>query len=374
MKSVVVIGGGIAGAATAYALVDRGHRVTVVENATTGSASDAGAGIISAMGTGVQGEDERAFSMRAASYYVDLVQRWKSEGHDTSTFYRVGGELLLALDDSERDRLGPVYDRFRDAVEQFGTSGVGQPGLLEASELVARFPLLGPAQAAVFLPEVAQINGRVLKRYLLDQVADAGSVIIQGTARVVVQDDGKAVTLVDDSQIEADEVVVAAGVWTPEVLNGLVTAEIVVPQRGQLVHGRLAGSAELPSISGFRGHYALSYADDRIVVGATRETNSGFAVIATLGGIEQVLSQARELVPSIGQAELLEIRVGLRPVSADGLPVVGRHPEFDNLSVVTGFGAQGLTLCLHTGSQLAAEIDGDASSIPASFSPARLTA
>jgi D-amino-acid dehydrogenase len=97
-------------------------------------------------------------------------------------------------------------------------------------------------------------------------------------------------------------------------------------------------------------------------------------VTPTVGGIEQVLSQARELVPTIGEAELLDVRVGLRPASADGLPVVGRLPGYENLSVITGFGPQGLTIGLCTGMQLALELDGEASSIPASFHPARLTA
>jgi D-amino-acid dehydrogenase len=311
--------------------------------------------------------------MRAVAHYVDRVERWESEGHDTS-FYRVAGELLVALDDSELDRLGAVHEQSRRAVEQFGGKGVGPPVILEAGELARRFALLGPARGAVLLPEVGQVDGRALKRHLLGTIADAGSVVTQGSARVVIEDDGKAAALVEDRHIVADEVIVAAGVWTPAVLNGLVGASIVSPQRGQLVHARLAGSSELPCVSGFRGHYALAFADDRIVVGATRESNSGFAVTATVAGIEQVLSQARELVPSIGQAELLEVRVGLRPASADGLPVVGRLPGFENLSVVTGFGPQGLTVGLYTGMQLAVELDGEASSIPASFRPARLTA
>ena len=56
-----------------------------------------------------------------------------------------------------------------------------------------------------------------------------------------------------------------------------------------------------------------------------------------------MLEAALAIAPGLADAEIIETRVGLRPLAA-GLPTVSRHPEVEGLVVGTGLGAGGLTM------------------------------
>jgi glycine oxidase len=93
--------------------------------------------------------------------------------------------------------------------------------------------------------------------------------------------------------------------------------------RGQLLH--LAWQTAQPLrhvLWGSRG-YIVPWLNGRVLVGATVE-DVGFDERATASGVAGLLQAGGELVPQLWQASFVEVRVGLRPASADGLPVVGR--------------------------------------------------
>jgi D-amino-acid dehydrogenase len=93
--------------------------------------------------------------------------------------------------------------------------------------------------------------------------------------------------------------------------------DVVVVGRRQ--HG--TDTSGWPMISAFHHHYLVPWPDSRIVADATRETGSGFAPHTTSAGVREVLTEARRVAPGLASAEIREIRVGLRPLAADGLPV-----------------------------------------------------
>jgi D-amino-acid dehydrogenase len=367
-----VIGSGIAGLSVAFELTRRGRDVVVIDADRIGRATDAGAGIISGIGTRRTSDDVLEFSMAAAAHYVRRVHDLAAMGRDTS-FYRTGGEFLIALDDAEAGRLDDLDAWTSAAVERYGTVGVGKPQALDRTETARRFPLFSPQAQGVLLPDVGQIDGRALRRLLLDEIRSAGSDLVTGRADIGQAPDGAATVAIDGRTIAADEVVVAAGAWSSELLSEILEPSFVRPQRGQIIHLRLPGVTEHPSANGFRSYYLLSFANDRLVLGATREDDSGFEVRTTIGGLDAVLAAGREMIPMIDEAELVELRVGIRPRSADGLPVVGNVPGIPNLWIATGYGPQGLTLGTLIGHELAIEMDGGTSSIPATFRPDRLT-
>jgi D-amino-acid dehydrogenase len=370
MKTAIVVGSGIAGASAAYELLRRGYAVTLADADIAGRATDAGAGIISPLGTTVPRSDVLEFSMRAAAHYVRLVARFGEAGKDTS-FYRTAGKVLIALDDDEVTRLKPVSDRIAEAVGQYGSEGIGTPADLDQDEIRRRFPLFGNVLQAVYLPEIGQVDGRALRRHLLAELTEGGAALVAGIAALEVNDSGAASVRLGVDLLHADAVVVAAGAWSGHVLGAFLGTAFVEPQRGQILHMHLPGIESHPSANGFRGHYLLSFPGDRLVVGATREDGSGFGVKTTMGGIEQVLAHGRQIIATVDQAAWIEVRVGIRPKSADGLPIVGKVPGAANLWAATGYGPQGLTLGTFTGHEIAALIDGAAHSIPESFSPSR---
>ena len=102
-------------------------------------------------------------------------------------------------------------------------------------------------------------------------------------------------------RIACGHVVIAAGAWS-RALGGRLGIEIPVePQRGQIVHLGLAGvdTGAWPIVLAFRGHYIVPWTDGRVVVGATRETGSGFAPHTTAAGVVEVLTEALRVAPGL---------------------------------------------------------------------------
>lgn len=141
-----------------------------------------------------------------------------------------------------------------------------------------------------------------------------------------------------------DAVVLAAGAWSGQVAEALGVPVPVVPQRGQISHFDLPGveTAGWPVVLPRSSHYLLAFPGGRVVAGATRESEAGFDHRVTAAGQREVLEQALAVAPGLGDAGLVETRVGFRPVSPDGLPLLGQVAP--GLYLATGFGPAGLTL------------------------------
>ncbi len=113
-------------------------------------------------------------------------------------------------------------------------------------------------------------------------------------------------------------------------------------------------TASWPVVSPLGGsHYLLAFPDARVVVGATRETGAGFDHRVTAAGQLEVLEQALAVAPGLRDATLLETRVGFRPATPDGRPVLGALPGHPHVVLATGFGPGGLTLAPFAGSLVA---------------------
>jgi D-amino-acid dehydrogenase len=97
----------------------------------------------------------------------------------------------------------------------------------------------------------------------------------------------------------------------------------------------------------------LAWPDNRVVVGASRETGSGFQPHTTVSGVHEVLSEALRVAPGLAPAQIREIRVGLRPYTVDHLPVLGPIPGLDRIYLATGHGPTGLQLGPYSGKLVA---------------------
>ena len=70
-------------------------------------------------------------------------------------------------------------------------------------------------------------------------------------------------------------------------------------------------------------------------------------------GVLEVLAEALRVAPGLAQAEVREIRVGLRPYTEDHLPVLGHVPSIRNIYLATGHGPTGLQLGPYSGKLIA---------------------
>lgn len=369
MTRAVVVGSGIAGASAAYHLAAGGADVLVVDDARPGQATAAGAGIIAPLSTRPASEGKRRFMVAAAHHYLELARDLERAGLGDHS-YASTGQLIVALDSAEQELLPPFMEQAEALTRSHGTKAAGTPELLDRADVMRRFPALTTAHGGVWMPEVGRVDGRIVRERLLSMATRHGAEVIDAHAELVVTGTSGGVQI-GGEPVECDHVVLAAGVWSAEAVARVGVELAVYPQRGQIVHLRTPAAAALPVLTTFRGHYLVPFPGDRMVIGATREDDSGFDLRATAGGVATVIDQAIGVVPELADAEWLEVRVGIRPASRDGEPFVGPAPGVDGLWLASGFGPQGLTLAPLAGRLVAAAILGEAAEIPADFAPGR---
>jgi D-amino-acid dehydrogenase len=336
----VVVGGGVLGASAAYHLACAGAHVLVVDAQRNGCATAAGAGIICPWASGV---DDAAFFrlyVEGARYYAELVPTLAELGEADLGFRRCGA-LLVSADTRELARFDRQL-RERQAI----MPEMGAVSRLAPRETQALFPPLRADLASVHVAGGARVDGRRLASSLLRAAERRGAIRRVGEAALAISGEHVAGVRVDGDHIAADQVVLTAGAWAPALLRPLGIELAIVPQRGQIIHLRMAGqeTREWPVVLPAGSHYLLAFDDQRVVAGATRELGVGFDYRITAGGATDVLSNALEVAPGLASAELIEMRVGFRPVGRELCPLLGRVAGVDGLVIGNGLGAAGLTI------------------------------
>lgn len=374
MADVVVVGGGIVGLSAAYHLRRAGVGVTLVDAALEGQATAAGAGIISPGSAGNMPPALFPLSAASVALYPRIVEVLRDAGEPNTGFERVGA-LHVATSDDEAARLLQI----RDLALQRRAEGVGLIGdVSEISSVDARklFPPLGSVAAALHLAGSARVDGRLLRDALHRAFEKLGGSVIRGEARPEIHAHAVRGVSVEGNQVPADIVILASGAWTGGLAAELGLCMPVAPQRGQILHLDIPGvqTAAWPIVLGFHSHYILTFPPNRVVAGATREDGTGFDPRVTVAGAAEVIGEALRIAPDLATGTIREIRVGLRPASPDGLPVLGRSPRIDNLFVATGHGPSGLQLGPYSGVAVADIAVGRPVSVDLSpFDPARFT-
>lgn len=362
MVRVVVVGSGIVGASCAYSARTLGAEVVLADAALPGRATAAGAGIVCPWWSDLADDPVwYQFACQAARYYPGLI----AELTAADVRYRQVGALILCTPDEQED----VRQRF--SARRAAAPEIGEVESLTGAQTRAMFPLLSAGRPAVHIAGAWRVDGGQVATALASAAAARGAVIKTGLAELVRRCGRVAGVSVGGEVIEADVVVLAAGAWASTVLP----PRMVEPQRGQIAHFSVdsAGTGGWPVVlPAGHGHYLVAFDDHRVVAGATRETGSGFDYRVTAGGLAEVLREALAAAPGLTGATHLETRVGFRPLSRDGRPVLGPVPGADGLVVATGLGPTGLTMGPYAGAIAARIALGEPPGIDLTpFSPER---
>ena len=360
---IVVVGAGIVGASAAYHLARRGVTVVVIDGVEAGPATAAGAGIICPWTSAV---NDPAYRLAAdgARYYPQLISLLAEDGEAGTGYQRVGALCLTGEPArtgtgaraggaaADRMSLREIEARVRSQLPDYPE--IGEISVLPPGGPRELFPPLAGELSAVWIGGAARIDGRAIRGSLLRAAARHGARRVAGTA-VLTERRGRVTGVIEVTSsevIEADAVVVAAGAWTAQVCAGLSQAAArtlaIGPQRGQIVHLDVPGAdtGPWPVVLPPRGPYLLAFPPSRVVLGATRE-DAGFDDRVTAGGLGGLLAAAAVLAPGLADATVVETRVGFRPVTPDGLPLLGALT--DGLVIAAGNGPEGLTAGPWTG-------------------------
>jgi D-amino-acid dehydrogenase len=168
------------------------------------------------------------------------------------------------------------------------------------------------------------------------------------------------VHLVGDS-VSCDALVLAGGAWSGSWEAKLGTSLPVVPLKGQIVHVTspdALDSGTWPIVEPILNFYLVPWPGGRVACGGTFEADAGFDVRPTAAGLRDLLRECVAIAPGLASATFTQVRVGLRPASADDRPLLGAVPRWSNVHICTGHGANGLLMGPYSASLVAAGVLG----------------
>jgi len=345
MYDVIVAGGGVVGATAAYLCAREGLRTLLLDRADPGRATDAGAGII-APRTSSRSEVLFELGLRAGEFYPTLLGYLAEDGGGDTGYARCG-DLRVAVTEDELEPFGALVAILEERRARHGYPTADEVREIKPDEARALFPPLARPLRALHDRTAARVDGRLLNQALLKAAAGRNVTVVRAGVDRLVLEGGRFAGVVAGADVHrAGHVIIAGGAWTPALAGPLGVSIAVAPQRGQIIHLQVAEGAtgDWPVVHAFHDHYIVSWSGGRVVAGATRETGSGFDPRITAAGVHEVLGEALRVAPGLASAGMLETRVGLRPLSADGLPVLGPIPGVAGAYVATGHGPSGLTL------------------------------
>ena len=338
---VLIAGGGIIGASIALRLAQAGMRVIVLDRGEPGAgASSAAAGMLAPHGERVEPEVFAELCLGSRSLYP----RFAAEIEELSgqpVGYRNDGTLLVALDHEQEEELYTVQ-------RQQGAQGISlQP--LAASEIHARAGGLSrQIRGGLFVPGDHWIDNERLMRALVAACHRAGVRIEAGRAvhkfctigSRIESLEATAVTTSGQETYTAKAYIVAAGCWSGELAASMGANIPLLPCRGQMME--FETTSDLPWVVRTGMHYLVPRPDQRVVVGTTAEY-VGFEAAVTGEGLRSILEGVARLAPLVGDLRFRRAWAGLRPDTADHLPILG-YGAIENLVFATGHFRNGILL------------------------------
>ena len=369
IKDVVIIGGGIIGAACAEALSRAGLRVALIER--LGLAAGASSACQSGVGFGISMDD---YTLRLHLAAVKAYQEFTADGTDVG--YRHHGTVLVGEPDEETE-LKAGLQRLREISVR--CEWLDQSALREAE------PALSPEiHGAARFEDMGQVSPmRVVNEMARRAILKGAEIHTNTEVEEVEVSSGKVTAVVTSKgRIPCESVVVAAGAWSRQI-GELVGLRVPVwPLKGHVlvtepVHGMLRHYVtETGYEATVKAMQAASIDADgpqpgspqiaavlqnlpsgQILIGSSREF-SEFDREVNRERLAQIATRAERLVPGLRRLRIIRTYAGLRPWTPDGLPLVGRTAKVEGIVFATGHGGNGNTLALIT-ARLVAELMTD---------------
>jgi D-amino-acid dehydrogenase len=405
---VVVLGSGVVGVTTAYYLARAGHEVTVIDReagpaletsfANAGQISPGYASPWAAPGVPLKAvkwmfQKHAPLAIRLDGTQFQLQWMWQMLQNCTSSRYAVNKGRMVRLAEYSRDclqalraetgiqyegRTGGTLQVFRTQ-QQFDGAAKDIAVLKDAN---VPYELLSAAELAQAEPALAAVSHKLTGGLRLpgDETGDCQMFTTRLAAlaeqlgvqfryntpidALAMAGDRVAGVQCGGELVRADSFVVALGSYSTRFLEGLVKIP-VYPLKGYSITAPIVDEAAAPVSTVLDETYkiAITRFDDRIRVGGMAEI-VGFDKSLRAARRDTLEMCVNDLFPGGGDTSKATFWTGLRPMTPDGTPIVGRTPVA-NLFLNTGHGTLGWTMSCGSGQLLADVMSGKQPAIKA---------
>jgi len=413
--TVVVVGGGVLGVSAAYHLAHRGAEVVLLERdhlaagASWGNAGTVSPGHPPLNQPGRVGAAVRQMMDPTSPLYIEPrwdpgLWGWLLDFARNCTAERVeevmrilsplGHEALTAFGEIiETEGLDCGFSaegyldvcRTEEGLEEAAHEAEVirphgyHPELLDAQGVAQAEPTLGPMAGGVFYPEAATLRPDCFVRELADAARRRGACLREGVeVAEVMHGSGtvRGVRTVEGEVVGADAVVLATGPFSLALSEELGISLPVQPGKGYHQDVEVAPDGAPPLRTACVLHETSVFCtpmEGSVRFAGTMEF-SGLNDTVRRPRLEQLTRAARTYFPDLGARPPHSEWCGLRPVSSDGLPVVGPVPGMDDVVLATGHGMLGLTLGPVSGALVADWIlEGGPDPLYRALAPSRFT-
>lgn len=325
---VVVVGGGLAGAAIAYGMRDLGSRLAVLDEGDVAfRAARGNFGLIWVQGKGLGMPDYAAWTRRSAGLWPEFAAALQEETGLDVRYERPGG-LSVAL--SERE-LAALSEQLRRLHNQRGAPGF-EYEVIDRRRLAAMLPAIGPEVAgAAYSPHDGHVNSLRLFRALHEATARHGVARrpLHRVGRIAPLPGGGFRLETERGEVRAAKVVIAAGHGNAGLAAMVGLNAPVRPQRGQiLVTEKVAPFLRHPITT-------LRQTDEGgVMIGDSLE-EVGFDDRVAAGVLGAMADRAVRTFPFLSRVHVLRSWAALRVMSPDGFPIYEQSASAPGAFLVT---------------------------------------
>jgi D-amino-acid dehydrogenase len=397
-KKVVIIGGGIMGVCSAYFLKKEGHEVTLIDKSNFSSgASFVNAGyitpshIISLAAPGIITKGLKWMFNPASPFYVkprldkDFLQ-WAWAFKRSSTKQKVAQsipvikdinilsrELYVAMKSSgdldfhyEHKGLLMAYKHDKAGEQEWE---VGKKAIklgLKVENLTAKeVEVLEPnanlnIKGAVYFHSDAHMTPGGFMKNMLSYLKENGVTILaeEEVKDITISTNSITKVVTNKQEIKADEFVMAAGSWSPLISKKLGIKMLLQPGKGYRINVAQETNITIPAVL-LEAKVAVTPMNGFTRFSGTMEIDKINHKINPIR-VNAIANSASEYYHGlqISTQDKEAAQCGLRPVTPDGLPYIGRTSQYNNLTFATGHAMMGWSLGPATG-KLVSEIISD---------------
>lgn len=324
--TTLVIGGGVVGMSIAYGLLKQGKSVTVIDGGDGDfRASRGNFGLVWIQGKGVGAPHYAKWSRQSAALWPSLAKDLHSETEIDIALSQVGGVDYFTCEDELQDQVGKL-NGLRDQL------GGDYPfEVLDHSGLKSLVPEIGPkVVGGLYSPMDGHVNPLLLLRALTEAVRRRGATLRTGAKvrDIEAADRAYVVKLEDGSRLEGDALVLAAGLGSRVLGDGLGFDAPVRPQQGQVLI-----TEKLPFFLKYPSGRLRQVNEGGIQIGASKaEIGSDETDLKTL---QELAQYAVDVFPMLEHVQLVRSWAALRVMSPDGLPIYQRSAKYQGAHFVT---------------------------------------